>query len=317
MSDLQFVESGIAGVTSSPASQPGPPLPAQGLRTDTPHCSCGAAQAQVASPTIGGWVYAIGRLLPQFPDLGVEKEFAQLGAGAAAGMLETNRLIDLLNAPGSAYLARQLCWVFHNQEMEIFTLSCREDAQAARLVAALPRAELADQTIQVIVGPMSYPAADSPCAVKPLPAVLVDHHLTFKLSEFIDALAATGRDGDKRADKENTDDADETFRTVARDLFQRLTRRSDNRGMSDEHRALNYIALRYPAVYHLAAAAQRDDKILVDVQVRTGSGATRRLVAVRPIFRARHTDVLDRYQCLVDVTDRFPFLASPLASVYD
>jgi hypothetical protein len=70
-------------------------------------------------------------------------------------------------------------------------------------------------------------------------------------------------------------------------------------------------------MYHLAADAQRDDKALIEVQVRMGPSSSRRLVAVRLIFRARRTDVLERYQCLVDVTDRFPFLASPLATVYD
>jgi hypothetical protein len=35
------------------------------------------------------------------------------------------------------------------------------------------------------------------------------------------------------------------------------------------------------------------------------------------VFRDRRTDVVERYQCLVDVTDRFPFLAAPLSQVYD
>src|SRR5437868_14535668 len=63
---------------------------------------CGATTRQVH-----GWVYAIGRIVPQFPDLGVEKEFAQLGvAGASGGLLETNRLIDVLKKSDTAYLAR-------------------------------------------------------------------------------------------------------------------------------------------------------------------------------------------------------------------
>jgi len=281
-------------------------------------CSqCGSSTGQVANPAPAGWVYAIGRIVPRFPDLGVEKEFAQAGggAGAADGILETNRLIEILKEPQSRYLARQLCWVFHNGQTETFTLVCRDAAEAERLVEAMPRGETADQTIQVVVGSLGYAPADAPCAGAALPAVVVDHHLTFPMSSFIDALAEQG--GGDKGSKGNTSKADEPFRVAAQDLFARLTRRSDNRGMTDEHRALNYVALRYPPLYRLAADSHRDGKSLVDVQVRRGPGGARRLVAVRMVFRARRTDIVERYECMVDVTDRFPFLSTSISQVYD
>jgi hypothetical protein len=151
------------------------------------------------------------------------------------------------------------------------------------------------------------------------------------MNDFIEALAAAqnggmteagsrnavGRGNDELMDRSSPGAADDVFRNAARDLFLRLTRRSDNRGMSDEHRAANYIALRCPQVYQLAADAWRDQKILVEVQLRRGPMGTRRTIAVRLIFRARRTDVIERYSCLVDVTDRFPFLAAPLSPIYD
>ena len=104
--------------------------------------------ASASGPVRTAWVYAIGRIVPRFLDLGVEKEFAQAEVGSAEGVLETDRLIAILKQKEFRYLARQLCWVFHNGETETFTLVCRDDAEAERLINAMPRAEAADQTIR-------------------------------------------------------------------------------------------------------------------------------------------------------------------------
>lgn len=284
-----------------------------GRAEDCPEC--GSTTTQPATIVARGWAYAIGQIVPQFPDLGVEKEFAQLSGGAAArpgGLLETDELIAVLREPDNAYLARQLCWVFRAGDHEAFTLACRDDAEARRLVEALPPADRAEQTVQVVIGAVGVPAAGTPCASAGLPAVSIDHHLAFSVDEFLDALAAEEQGGKGKGPK-----PDDRFRAVARDLFARLTRRSDNRGLADEHRALNYIALRYPPLYRLTADANADNKALVDAQARHAHSSNRRLIAVRLVFRGRRTDLVERYQCLVDVTDRFPFLAAPLGVVYD
>ena len=43
----------------------------------------------------------------------------------------------------------------------------------------------------------------------------------------------------------------------------------------------------------------------------------RRLTTAYLTFRGRRNDVLEHYRCVVDVTDRFPFLSAPLSAVYD
>lgn len=281
---------------------------------DCPNCGVAAPGVTATSPS--GFVYAIGRISPQYPDLGVEKEFMQLGGGAGAGgggVLDTDRLVEILRDPATAYLARQLCWVFSAGDADAFVIAPRDDAQTKAIVDSLPRAERADQTLQVVVGAMGPPLPGAACAAATLPTVVVDQQLTFPVSDFLDALAGDEAGGGKKAPGK----ADEKFRAAARDLFARLTRRSDNRGVSDEHRAANYLALRYPQLYRLATDAYADEKTLTDVQVRRAQGGSRRVVAVRLAFRARRTDMVERYQCLVDVSDRFPFLSSPLAPVYD
>lgn len=302
-----------AGGAAPPAAAAAAPAPASG---ECQSCGGGARNAPAASGT-SGFVYAIGRITPQFPDLGVEKEFAQLGgadAGGRGGALENDRLIEILRDPATFYLARQLCWVFSTGDVDAFVIAPRDEAQMREIVDSLPSAERADRTIQVVVGAMGPSLLGTACAAAVLPSVMIDQHLTFPLDDFLDALAAEEGGGKK---EKGQGKADERFRAVARDLFARLTRRTDNRGVSDEHRAANYLALRYPQLYRLAAQADADEKSLTEVQLRRSPGATRKVVAVRLVFRTRRTDMVERYQCLVDVTDRFPFLSSPLSPVYD
>jgi len=314
------MNSGPVVSNDSIGAQPGRPdaIASDTSATGAGSCpQCGSAPGHARSQPSASWVYAIGQIAPRVPDVGVEKELAQAGAGGSGGVLETNRLMDLLKQQEFQYLARQLCWVFHNGETETFAIECRDKADAERLVNAMPRAEAADQTIQVIVGSTVPAAGDTACAAVGLPTVAMDHHLTFTVASFIDALGAAPKGSTAKGDQSGAGKPDEAFRETARDLFARLTRRSDNRGMSDDHRALNYIALRYPALYRLAADARREDKALLDVHVRRMPSGSRRLVAVRLVFRGRRTDVVERFQCVVDVTDRFPFLSTSLSQVYD
>ena len=273
----------------------------------------GGAFQPAAGPTpsrmeLGRWVYSIGQLVPRFPDLGVEKEFAQAAGGVAANeLVGTDQLRAVLSQQENAYLARMMCWVFVSGGVEVFTLKCADTAEATRLVQALPAPEDTDRTVQAVVGVAGQADPQDPCVATGLPVVSVDHMLTFTVDEFVDALVAD-------ADDERKDDA----RRAANDLFARLTRRSGSWGLTDEVRARNYAALRYSQLYHLVFKAQQEHKSLLGVEVRaSASPGGRQLVAIRLVFRERRTDVVERYQCLIDVTDRFPFLAASLTAVYD
>jgi hypothetical protein len=45
------------------------------------------------------------------------------------------------------------------------------------------------------------------------------------------------------------------FRPAAEEIFSRIMLVTDNAGATDEHRALNYLVMRYPAIYTKAAEA--------------------------------------------------------------
>jgi hypothetical protein len=69
------------------------------------------------------------------------------------------------------------------------------------------------------------------------------------------------------------------FGQAAEELFDRIMQLTDNAGATDEHRALNYLAMRYPAIYATAADEFAKDSSLTRVEVQTsGLSATRKIV---------------------------------------
>ena len=260
-------------------------------------------------------VYAVGQLSPQFPSIGVEKEFAQLTAGAHQGdRIEVGLLQQQLANPDNAYLARHLCWVFASSGVDAFTVLPRDDTEITRLVEVLSP-EAPGDPVHVVIGRTISNADDSPCAASGLPAVRADQVLAFTPAEFAAAMPEDASDGDDAGASPAPGSPE--FQAVVRGVFARLTRGAGNRGFGDEHRARNYVALRYPPIYHAVRQAQRDGKVLVGIDAQHSHAADRRLVSVRLTVRHQRTDITERYQCLVDVTEVFPFLITGLQPIYD
>jgi hypothetical protein len=111
---------------------------------------------------------------------------------------------------------------------------------------------------------------------------------------------------------------DEQFTPAAEELFGRIMQMADNAGATDEHRALNYVATRYPAIYATTAEAHKRNAALTAVEVRPSRlSGVRRIVDVILSFTNRQTDVVDKYFARVDVTEEFPFLVTKLSPYYD
>ena len=252
----------------------------------------------------GQFVYAIGRLSPQFQSVDVEKEFAQVAAQVEdREVSEHHRLKAVVGEADNLYLVRHICWVFTTQGVDSFAIAPRDNDDARELVDAfVPASE--ENVINVVVG---RPATVPPLwdwSSSGLRLVSADQILTFTLDEFLDAL---DHDGGSKSD----------HRAAMRELFFRLTRRGGNHGFADADRACNYVALRYPAIYHATLQALDDGKALMGVEARPTPSSNRRLVSVRLIFRDRRAEIVERYSCSIDVTGEFCFLATPLSPTYD
>jgi hypothetical protein len=93
---------------------------------------------------------------------------------------------------------------------------------------------------------------------------------------------------------------------------------ADNAGATDEHRALNYLAVRYPAIYATAAEAFGRNSSLTGVEVRPSPlSSTRKIVEIIFSFTNRNTDVTEKFFVRVVVTEEFPFLVTKMSPYYD
>ena len=71
---------------------------------------------------------------------------------------------------------------------------------------------------------------------------------------------------------------------------------TDNAGATDEHRALNYLAMRYPAIYAKAAEQFGQASSLTGVDVRRSPlSSTRNIVDVVFAYTNRNTDFIEKF----------------------
>lgn len=252
------------------------------------------------------YVYALGRIEPRFPRLSIEKEFAQATATKdAKGLTERQAMHAALSKPENRYLVRQLCWVFTIEGLETYILVPRDSADLQLLVEAVrPTPSPAD--LDAVIGLRGPLAPPEMCNGLMVPIVAFDQIYSFDRDSLLKAIPAP-----KKA-------AGEQFSAAAAELFDRIMLMADNAGATDDHRAVNYLAVRYPAIYHTAADMLGQNASLTALEVRPSSlSGTRRIVDVIFTYTNRETDVADKYFCRVDVTEEFPFLVTKLSPYYD
>src|SRR5262249_21021752 len=108
------------------------------------------------------------------------------------------------------------------------------------------------------------------------------------------------------------------FRPAAEELFDRIMQMTDNAGATDEHRALNYLAMRYPGIYAKAAEEFDRDFSLSGVEARPSPlSSTRKIIDVIFAYTNRNTDFTEKFFVRCDVTEKFPFLVSKMSPYHD
>jgi hypothetical protein len=111
---------------------------------------------------------------------------------------------------------------------------------------------------------------------------------------------------------------EERFEAAAEEVFWKVKQLADNAGDTDEHRALNYLVVRYPAIYAKAAEEFGKDFALSAVETRLSPlSGTRKVVEVILAFTNRNTDFTEKFFVRVDVTEEWPFLVTKLSPYYD
>ncbi|TVM00735.1 MAG: hypothetical protein CV087_13015 [Candidatus Brocadia sp. WS118] len=242
----------------------------------------------------------------RFPRLSVEKEFAQaIGRAETAGQTGQQAFYNALSKPENRYLVRQMCWVFTIQGMETYLIQPRDPADYDRLVEAI-RPQPSPMDMDVIIGMRGPIAPPEMCNGLMVPIVAFDQIYSFDRDALIKAIPCP----------EKT--KPEAFRPAAEEVFYRILQMTDNAGATDDHRALNYLAMRYPGIYAKAAEEFARDFSLTGLEVRPSPlSSTRRIVDVIFSYTNRNTEFTEKFSVRVDVTEEFPFLVTKLSPYYD
>jgi hypothetical protein len=270
------------------------------------------AAAAAPCPTCAGaagapsFVYALGRIEVRFPNLGVEKELAQAtGRADTAGKTDRASLHAVLSKRENRYLVRQLCWVLTTHGLDTYLLVPRDPADLDLLVEALRPAPSPDD-VDVVIGLRGPVAPPEMCNGITVPIVAFDQVYSFSRDALLEAIPRPEKVTAKQ------------FGAAASEVFDRILQLTDNAGATDEHRALSYLAVRYPGMYAKAMEEFARDFALTGVDVLPSSlSSTRTIVDVIFAYTDRKTDFTEKFCVRVDVTEEFPFLVTKLSPYFD
>jgi hypothetical protein len=266
----------------------------------TPCPTCGSSTAMPVN------ILALGQITYRCPSRGVEKEIAQAaGRADTAGKTDREVFHEIISKPENRYLVRQLCWVFSIQGLETYILK-PSHSEFHDLLPAATRTAPSPSDIDAVVGKRGPIAPPEMCNGLMVPIVVFDQIYSFSREDLIKSIPRPKKTGTEK------------FNPAAEEVFDRIMQMTDNAGATDEHRALNYLALRYPSIYANAVEEFARDFSLSGIEVRLSPlSGTRKVVDCIFSYTNRNTDFSEKFSVRVDVTEEFPFLVTKLSPYYD
>jgi hypothetical protein len=250
------------------------------------------------------FVYVLGQVEARFPNRSIEKEFVQIIERSKSANFEHQQAFySVLSQPENRYLARKLSWILTIEGVPIYILLPTGPEDLDILLEAIrPSACPLDR--QVVVGRKGPVAPPEMCGLE-VPMVLVDHLYSLEYNDFIKSIRSESV-------------TDEKFKAIARETFLRMMQLADNIGSTDKHRALNYLSVRYPAIYVKAAEELERNFLLTSVNaIFSRLSDNRKIVSVIQSFTNKETGAVEKYFVRVDLTEEFPFIVTKMAPYYD
>ena len=250
------------------------------------------------------YVYVLGQIEARFPNRSIEKEYVQIIERSKSANFEHQQAFySVLSQPENRYLARKLSWILTMEGVPIYILLPTGPEDLNILLEAIrPPACPLDR--QVVVGRKGPVAPPEMCGLE-VPMVLVDHLYSLEYNDFIKSIRSESV-------------TDEKFKAIARETFLRMMQLADNIGSTDKHRALNYLSVRYPAIYVKAAEELERNFLLTSVNaIFSRLSDNRKIVSVIQSFTNKETGAVEKYFVRVDLTEEFPFIVTKMAPYYD
>lgn len=278
--------------------------PCQCAKPDCPSCN---REGAMISPQ--SYVYAIGRVVHRFPNKSLEMELGQ-AIGLMAGAQTTNlthpevvhkALVD----PNNRYISRNICFVLTIQDIETYILVPSDPLDLDKLSQAI-RPDPNATDVNVIIGRRGSIAPPEMCDGLMVPIVMVDQIYSFDRDALIKSIP-------KQKGVNETQ-----FKKTANAVFNKIIQISDNTGITKEHIALNYLAVRYDEIYHRTQKLQEEDYSFTGVEVRRSSVSdTRTVLDVIFSYENRANRAIQKWFTRVDVTEEFPFLVTPMQEYFE
>jgi hypothetical protein len=285
--------------------------------SDSSACACGASSGVCTcvgnQERVSGFVYAIGTVEAECPNVAIEREMQALAQHLG---VETAPDVDMPMRPTedrnwlhavlsrerrlTRYLARQLSWRLTIEDYPAFVLSPRDPADFDDLIDSLARPKFPTRDGgRPRRGAKAAPISRAPVA-RPQ-----------DLDVIIGVAGAQTPDGIAvKMDQIFTIRPEQLVLPGAGGHFEQL---ADNWGLTDEDRAYNYLIARYAVdAENLEEINEEFELTSVPVVSSRLGGDSRRIVRVIYTFKSRgpNTPAQRKYFVRVDVTDEFPFIAT-------
>lgn len=271
-------------------------------------CSCGSEHYKTVPPS---YIYAIGKVVHRFPTRSVELELVQATGRRpeeeTRGRTREEVIHKALTDPANRYISRQICYVLNIEGLETYILLPTDPLDIERLADALrPASAGGPIDIDVIIGRRGTISSPEMCNGLMVPIVMVDQIYSFD------------RDTLMKAIPKRKGESEDQFKKTADALFNHIIQIADNAGATDEHRALNYLAVRYDEIYHRTQLMQDDNYSFTAVDVRPSRlSGTRKVVDAIFSYESRTNRATQKWFVRVDVTEEFPFLVSPMQQYFE
>jgi hypothetical protein len=248
------------------------------------------------------YIYALGNVEVCFPNKSIENEYIQsLGLPKTTSPIDNEAFYSVLSQPQNRYLAHKLSWVLTRDGKPIYILlPTSPEGLDALLEAIRPSTSPLDRS--VIIGRKGPVAPPSRSGLE-VPMVLIDHIFSFDYDNFQKSIPSESF-------------ADEKLRSSAEEMFQKMMQIANNKGATGKHRALNYLAVRYPAIYVKAAQELERNFSLTSVEADSTPSDNRKIISVVFSFSQRETGAVKRYFVRVDVTEEFPFIVTEMSPCF-
>jgi hypothetical protein len=272
-------------------------------------CTCGGNQSRLS-----GFVYAIGTIEVECPSIAIEREMQLLARHLG---VETEPDVNMPMKPTedriwqhavlskdrkmTRYLARQLSWRLTIEDYPAYILSPRDPADLDELIDCLARPKFPKRDGgRPKKGAKAGPSSRTPAFGHPQ-----------DLDVIIGVAGTQTPDGiEVKMDQVFTIKPEQLILPGAGGYFAQL---ADNRGLTDQDRAYNYLIARYAiASENLEEINQEFELAGVPVIYSRLGGDSRRIVRVIYTFNSKgpNTPAQRKYFVRVDVTEEFPFIAT-------